>query len=130
MLKINNKDSNAARALDEYVVFDDTIEMAKKMTNKEDTLIVITADHSHVFTMGGYAIRGNDVLGTVVSRYNNVSLEYANENGEKVKGITFTVLNYANGPGGLKKIRYRNLTDDETSKHLICLGNKKMRDFL
>jgi len=29
-----------------------------------DTLIVVTADHSHVMTMGGLATpRGNDILG-------------------------------------------------------------------
>lgn len=33
------------------------------MTSEDDTLIIATADHSHVFTMGGYSDRGNDIFG-------------------------------------------------------------------
>ena len=51
-------ESVARRALDDFVAFDQAIAKAKSMTNKEETLTVVTADHSHVFTMGGYAIRG------------------------------------------------------------------------
>ena len=107
-------ESNAARALDEFVEFDRAIEKAKVVTNKENTLIVITADHSHVFTMGGYATRGNNILGTVVSKYGNFSTAYINDKNETVNGTTFTSLNYGNGPGGLRRIRYRDLTNEET----------------
>jgi alkaline phosphatase len=33
------------------------------MTSKNDTMITVTADHSHVFTIGGYAQRGNPIFG-------------------------------------------------------------------
>ena len=45
---------NAARALEDTVAFDAAIKMALEMTNREDTLIVVTADHSHTMTINGY----------------------------------------------------------------------------
>ncbi len=39
------------------------VEKAVEMTDEEDTLIVVTADHSHVFTMGGYTKLTSDILG-------------------------------------------------------------------
>lgn len=36
---------------------------AVRMTDEKETLILVTADHSHVFTVGGYPARGNDILG-------------------------------------------------------------------
>lgn len=41
-------DNNARRALDDLVVFDNAIGKTVEMVSLEDTLIVVTADHSHV----------------------------------------------------------------------------------
>lgn len=46
----------AQMALDETVQFSKAIEYAKNNTNEEDTLLVVTADHSHTFTVGGYPV--------------------------------------------------------------------------
>lgn len=63
----------------------------------DETLITVTADHSHVFTIGGYAKRGNPVFGLL----KDVDDELA----EDKEGKTYTPLGYANGPGGLNGVR-------------------------
>ncbi|KAG9351160.1 hypothetical protein JZ751_025050 [Albula glossodonta] len=55
-------DGQALYALTEAVQFDRAIERAAELTSELDTLSVVTADHSHVFTFGGYSHRGNPVL--------------------------------------------------------------------
>lgn len=55
--------SNAYRALHDVVAFDDAIKRAVDLTSDSDTLIIVTADHSHTFNMGGYSDRGNPIFG-------------------------------------------------------------------
>lgn len=52
--------SNYARkSLDETAEFARAIQLAKTLTDEEETLIVVSADHSHVFTYNGnLKIRG------------------------------------------------------------------------
>ncbi|KAG5683693.1 hypothetical protein PVAND_012959 [Polypedilum vanderplanki] len=77
--------SNYARkSLDETAEFARAIELAKLMTNEEETLIVVTSDHSHVFTYAGYPLRKNDVLRTA---------------GRGDDRMPYETLSYANGPG-------------------------------
>lgn len=56
--------TNPYRALDETVELSDTVEAVRKLVT-EDTLILVTADHSHVFTIAGYPPRGNNILDCV-----------------------------------------------------------------
>ena len=56
-------EGKAKQALHEAVEMDRAIEQAGSMTSVEDTLTVVTADHSHVFTFGGYTPRGNSIFG-------------------------------------------------------------------
>lgn len=72
-------------ALDETVELSKAVQQAVDMTNEDDTLIVVTADHSHTMTMSGYPVRGNDILGLVGS--------------PGVDGLPVATLSYANGPG-------------------------------
>ena len=53
----------AKLALEEVVGFDEAIQRAVEVTDSSETLIVVTADHSHVVSMGGYPSRGNPILG-------------------------------------------------------------------
>ena len=94
------------------------------MTSKEDTMITVTADHSHVFTIGGYAERGNPIFGTffwiliywIKGKFNYTLIALAgDEEGDFLSHLntTYTSLTYANGPGGLTEIRRVNLTNEQ-----------------
>ncbi|XP_076087473.1 alkaline phosphatase-like isoform X1 [Mytilus galloprovincialis] len=84
-------------ALEETVMFDKAVSSAIDMTSERDTLIVVTADHSHVFAMGGYPTRGNNILGLV-------------ENDIADDGMPYTSLVYGNGP-----VQRENLTGVDTT---------------
>lgn len=56
-------EGKAKQALHEAVEMDQAIGRAGAMTSVEDTLTIVTADHSHVFTFGGYTPRGNSIFG-------------------------------------------------------------------
>ena len=58
-------DGNAAIALTETIAFEEGLIKALELTSDEDTLYIVTADHSHVMSMGGYPSRGNPILGNL-----------------------------------------------------------------
>ncbi|MCC7095723.1 MAG: alkaline phosphatase [Thermomonas sp.] len=85
-------EGNAFRALDETIELSNAVRIALEMTSPDDTLIMVTADHSHTLTMAGYTVRGNPILGTVRAPGKpKPTLDLA--------GLPFTTLGYANGPG-------------------------------
>ncbi|MAI37199.1 alkaline phosphatase [Alteromonas sp.] len=89
---------NAYGALHDTIAFAEAVAAADELTNDEDTLIIVTADHGHVFTIAGYPKRGNPILGKVV----NVG---SDEAATAADGTPYTTLGYTNGLG------YRNLGD-------------------
>ena len=86
--------TNAARALGDTAALDEAVAAALTMTNASDTLIIVTADHSHTLTIAGYPVRGNDILGKVA--YGPGGLARADD------GKPYTTLGYANGSTGCK----------------------------
>jgi len=90
-----NHAGNAFRALTETIAFSDAIRAAVE-TASADTLVVVTADHSHTLTFVGYPKRGNPILGKVVgSSGEDAGPGYATD----ALGLPYTTLSYANGPG-------------------------------
>ncbi len=83
---------SAHGALTDAIAFADAVQAAVNSTNPEDTLIIVTADHSHVFTMAGYPKRGNPILGKVVS-VGSTEPSLASD------GMPYTTLGYTNGKG-------------------------------
>ena len=83
---------NAQRALVDAIAFSEAIDKAVEMTDVNNTLILVTADHSHTLTISGYPSRGNPILG-----YASIG----NEPLEDEDGNPYTTLGYINGPGAL-----------------------------
>lgn len=94
---------NAFNALSDTVAFAEAVAKADAMTSDTDTTIIVTADHSHVFTIAGYPKRGNPILGLVrQNAYGEVedgALSMAQD------GKPYTTLGYANGPGAVDGAR-------------------------
>jgi alkaline phosphatase len=92
-----NHFGNAYRALTDTIALSDAVRAATKATSADDTLILVTADHSHTLTFVGYPVRGNPILGKVrgIGEEDAGESEYALDG----TGKPFTTLVYANGPG-------------------------------
>ena len=88
---------NAYRALTDTVALSEAVQAAVDATaNRDDTLIVVTADHSHTLTFLGYPERGNPILGKVRgSSGEGSSHDYARDG----MAQTYTTLIYGTGPG-------------------------------
>ncbi|GLH12243.1 Membrane-bound alkaline phosphatase [Gryllus bimaculatus] len=52
----------AHKALDETVQMAEAVRAAAELTDEQDTLIVVTADHAHTMSINGYPDRGNDIF--------------------------------------------------------------------
>ena len=63
-------------SFEETLQFDKAIEAALSMTNRQDTLIIVTADHAHTMSISGYPERGNDLLGPIVLFLRDICLRF------------------------------------------------------
>src|SRR5699024_9077292 len=93
--------NNAYRALTDTLALDEAVATVARTVNLSNTMLIVTADHSHVFTFGGFPRRGNLILGVD----NQVS---------DLDQLPYTTLLYANGPG-YQPLR-ENLTHINTGK--------------
>ncbi|KAM4659652.1 intestinal-type alkaline phosphatase-like [Amazona ochrocephala] len=75
----------AKQALMEAVMLDRAVARAGELTSPSDTLTVVTADHSHVFTFGGNTLRGTSIFGLAPKKARDKQ--------------AYTSILYGNGPG-------------------------------
>jgi alkaline phosphatase len=102
----------AGYALEEAAEFANAIEYAIANTDPAETLILVTADHSHVFTISGYPRRGNDILGLVVPPEGDIS--NPDEPAAAKDGKPYTTLGYWNGPGAIEHDHEEGRPEPET----------------
>jgi len=102
---------NAYRALTDTIALSDAVQRAIDVLRENhmlrDTLIVVSADHSHTFTIGGYPRRGNNILGKVIAPGASVPTP-------AFDGKPYTTLAYGNGQG-----YYTGVGNDAQGNELI-----------
>ncbi|MFT4529529.1 MAG: alkaline phosphatase [Gammaproteobacteria bacterium] len=108
---------SAFNALHESIELSQAVAKAQASTNPNETLIIVTSDHSHVFTMAGYPKRGNPILGKVVS-------VGSDQEALALDDMPYTTLGYANGRG------FKDLGDetdgDLAYEHPVDQGRKDL----
>lgn len=55
--------NEAVKGINEVIQMEEAVSLALSTLNLEETLILVTADHSHTLTFNGYPPRGNDIFG-------------------------------------------------------------------
>ncbi|MEZ5307583.1 MAG: alkaline phosphatase [Pyrinomonadaceae bacterium] len=105
-------DGNAYRALTDTIELSNAVRAARSKVDLKDTLIIVTADHSHTFTIAGYPARGNNILGLVreVAPGGKSEKDAALDKNK----MPYTTLRYADGPGARGGER-KALSDDEVT---------------
>lgn len=83
---------NAASALGDTIELSRAVAATLERVDPAETLVIVTADHSHTLTMAGYPKRGNPILGKVV-------FPGQSEPALAEDGLPFTTLGYRNGRG-------------------------------
>ncbi|PHS59219.1 MAG: alkaline phosphatase [Sulfurimonas sp.] len=113
---------NAYNALSETIELSKAVDMADKLTNDKNTLIIVTADHSHVFTMAGYPKRGNPILGKVIStdKHGLPKTQYE----LAADGLPYTTLGYTNGRGFMNLKSQTNANAGDNME--INIGRKNL----
>jgi alkaline phosphatase len=94
-------DGIAGYALLETQEFANAVATALDRVDLSETLVLVTADHSHTLTLGGYTTRGNPILGLVVE--NDVNGQPNAGPSLADDGVPYSVLAYANGPGAISE---------------------------
>ncbi|XP_076820060.1 alkaline phosphatase-like isoform X2 [Clavelina lepadiformis] len=99
MLDKAHHQGRAIYALEEFHELEKALNVARSLTDAEDTLIITTADHGHMFMIGAGGVRGNDVFGLSSS---------SNNPRKALDGKYYTTIVYGNGPGHAAKSYNKN----------------------
>lgn len=100
-----NHAGNLARTVRDGVAFAEAVAKADELTNDEDTLIIVTADHEHAIAFQGYAGRGSNILG-LSRQINPNGTEALDEPNLAQDGKPYTTAGFLNGGGAI-------LTEDQ-----------------
>uniref|UniRef100_A0A1I8HQU7 alkaline phosphatase n=1 Tax=Macrostomum lignano TaxID=282301 RepID=A0A1I8HQU7_9PLAT len=104
----------AQKSMHDLLAFEKAIKAAGELTKPDDTLTIVTADHSHVFSIGGWGRRGQPIFGKVKFSYFN----RFNSKGEALgfDDLPYTPLFYGDGPGAPVGRPRANITDVDTEQ--------------
>ncbi len=95
-------DGKAAYPLSETQELARAVQLALGKIDLSNTLVLVTADHGHVFTIAGYPTRGNPILGVAMGND-----DQGNPSGKPIlalDGQPYTTLGYQNGPGAIASL--------------------------
>jgi alkaline phosphatase len=95
-------ESWAKPALEDVLAFEEAIQKAMDMTDEAETLIIVTADHSHGITFGSYPLRGNPILGFTDWSSDREPLTSDSDH------LPYTTVSFSNGPGINGKYKVEN----------------------
>lgn len=99
--------TNAKRALQDTIAFDNAIKATLAKVDLKNTLVVVTADHDHTMAFNGYSHKGNNILG-LTTKYQDKKLA------SDVNGKPYTTLVFGNGGGARDSVR-ADLTNVDTT---------------
>lgn len=108
----SHHDGSAFRALTDTIALSNAVRTAVGKVNLDETLVIVTADHSHTFFIQGYPARGNNILGLIHEIDGNGDYELNPKTDAGSKPVT--TLGYANGPGARGAER-PSLTHDQVT---------------
>ncbi|CAH2090105.1 unnamed protein product [Euphydryas editha] len=80
----------AKLAVNEASTMEQAVQVALKLTDKLDTLLVVTSDHTHTMTINGYPDRGSNIFGVIGP--------------SRADGLNYTTIAY--GTGGPGSVQY------------------------
>lgn len=118
--------NQAKFAIEEALEFSKAIQATLDRVDLEETLIVVTADHSHVMTVSGYQVCSKRDLLTIFDtliislQFRGTDIFSATNTGED--GLPYFTLSYANGPGKFQRISHHPKASNLFIFHFIQTG--------
>ena len=95
-----NHAGNAFRTVTDGVTFAEAVAKAIEMTDEQETLIIVTADHEHSIAFNGYCGRGTPITGLCYG-VDDQGVKHSDELVTADDGKPYPVIGYLNGPGSV-----------------------------